>query len=295
MQLPPFAALRAFEAAARLESFRAAANELRLSESAISHQVKKLERHLGVTLFLRRDRRLALTAAARRYQTELAEALALMGAATRRVTARAGGRLTISIPPSFAGRWLVPRLPDFQASNPSIALHLETSTRVTDFARDPADAAVRLAPEVEAHLHAHALWTETLGPVTGPLLRKRFGDPPTVAEIARGPVLANSLHSGEWVWWARAHGLDPADVATPTALDSSESVLRASTAGMGVALGRRPLVDDGLADGSLVPLGPPPVATGAVYWFVAPPHTVTAPAVDAFRRWLLRQVRTEIG
>ncbi|SDG33478.1 transcriptional regulator, LysR family [Limimonas halophila] len=290
MELPPFAALRAFEAAARLESFRAAATELRLSESAISHQVKKLERHLGVTLFLRRDRRLTVTAAGRQYQAELGEAIAGMRAATRRVTARATGRLTLSIPPSFAGRWLVPRLPAFQTEHPGIALHLETSARVTDFSRDAVDAAVRMAPDVDAHLHADRLWPETLAPVAGPSLRERFPEPADAAAIARGPLLANSLHPGEWAWWARTHGLDPAALPVPTALDSSESVLRASTAGMGVGLGRRPLVDDGLADGSLIRLGEA-IATGAVYWFVAPPHTVTSPAVDAFRRWLLRQVR----
>jgi len=293
MELPPFAALRAFEAAARLESFRAAATELRLSESAISHQVKKLERHLGVALFLRRDRRLTLTAAARRYQAELGEALALMRTATQRVSASASGRLSVSIPPSFAARWLVPRLPDFQASHPEIVLQLETAACVTDFARDPVEAAIRLAPEVAAHLHADALWPETVGPVAGPLLRARFHDPADPAEIARGPLLANRLHPGEWPWWARAHGIDPAVLPTPTELDSSESVLRASTAGMGVGLGRVPLADDSLADGSLIRLGPPPLESGATYWFVAPAHTVTAPAVDAFRRWLLRRMRED--
>jgi len=295
MSLPPFTALRAFEAAVRLGSFRAAAQELHLSESAVSHQVRRLETWLGQPLFTRAGRGLIPTPDAAQYGASLGEALGRLQAATDGLKAKRAHTLTISAPPALANGWLLPRLARFQDLRPDVTLRLHPTTRPVDFAREPVDIGLRYSLRPPATLHAEHLLHETVHPVAGPAFLARHGRPEGPAGLFSLPRVHNALHPGEWRAWAAAQGLG----ATPSGddgwdagmeLDSADAVLRAAIAGLGAALGRRPMVDAMLAEGSLVALSDGALDEGRHYWFVCPAETVRRPTVRAFRDWLYAEL-----
>ena len=297
MSLPPFSALRAFEAAVRLGSFRAAAQALNLSESAVSHQVRRLESWLGRPLFAREGRSLNATAEAVQFSQRLGEALSIMHSATAALRESTRNTLTISAPPAIANGWLLPRLPQFQDHAPNVELRLHPSTRTVDFARDDVDVGLRYAVHRPEGLHAEHLLREVAYPVAGPAFLTRHPGPHTPDSLHALPRVHNTLHPGEWSAWAMAQGVSPAPPADTEsaggaswdkgmALESADAVLRAALAGLGVALGRRPLVDDMLAEGSLSVIADAVLDEGCHYWFVCPPETLRRPAVRAFRDWL---------
>lgn len=299
MRLPPFSALRAFEAAARLGSFRAAAQELNLTESAVSHQVRRLEAWLGQPLFERAGRGLSPTQKATEYSQSLGEALGRIQAATARLTEQNARTLTISAPPAVAHGWLLPRLARFQAAHPDLTVRLHPTTRPVDFAREPVDVGLRYSPREPAGLYAEHLLHETAYPVVGPAFLAQHGRPTTPAALCALPRVHNALHPGEWRAWAAAQG---ADATTPSSerdwdagmdLESADAVLRAAIAGLGAALGRRPLVDTMLAEGSLLPVTDGVLDEGRHYWFVCPVEARRRPAVRALRDWLHTELKRD--
>ncbi|MDX1609621.1 MAG: transcriptional regulator GcvA [Halofilum sp. (in: g-proteobacteria)] len=290
-RLPPMQALRAFEAAAQLLSFRHAAAQLHRTPSAVSHQIRGLERELGTALFHRDPRGLRLTEAGRDYLAAVHEALAGLTEATTRLQREHGeGPLTVSLFPSFAVRWLIPRLNAFRTEHPEVEIELVSSLREADFDGGAIDAAIRFGDGDWPGLRSDPLMVEERLPVCSPGLAA--GPPPlrAPADLARCLLLHNGAHPGEWSAWLAECGVTGVAAARGPVFDASNEVLAAAANGMGVALGRTPLVEADLAAGRLVAPFAERVRSPGRYWFVAPEATAEGPALSALRTWLQAQL-----
>ncbi len=289
--LPPMPALRAFEAAAQLLSFKAAAAQLHRTPSAVSHQIRGLERTLGTALFHRDPRGLRLTDAGRDYLEAVHEALGGLAEATARLQREHGhGPLSISLFPSFAVRWLIPRLNDFRAAHPGFEIELVSSVRQADFDSGAIDAAIRFGDGGWPGLRCDPLMVEERFPVCAPALAA--GPPPLrePGDLAACVLLHNGAHPGEWATWLAEAGVAGVDPTRGPAFDASNEVLAAAANGMGVALGRTPLVEGDLESGRLVAPFAARVRSPGRYWLVAPEATADAPALGAFRDWLRARI-----
>jgi LysR family glycine cleavage system transcriptional activator len=292
-RLPPLNALRAFEAAARHMSFSKAADELHVTPAAISHQVKALEDVLGVTLFRRLVRSLALTDAGRTYLPNLTRGLDHIARATEQLRGRGlAGRLTLSVMPSFAMRWLVPLLPDFHAAFPDIDLVVRAEPRKVDFDTEDVDAAIRYGPATHPGLRADLLMREEIFPVCSPALVQGPRAIRTLADVRHHPLIhdfdASAAESWfHWETWIREHGLGDVDPTRGLRFSDSSLMLEAATLGLGVALGRSAIMGDLLASGRLVrPVAEAHDADHA-YWIVSPERLADEPKVAALRDWLI--------
>ncbi|TWB56097.1 transcriptional regulator GcvA [Nitrospirillum viridazoti] len=287
--LPPLSTLRPFEAAGRHLSFKQAAEELNLTPSAISHALQTLEDWLGTPLFTRGHRSLALTPAGAAYLPEVRGMLERLAVATSALPGRApSGRLAVSVAPTFGLRWLVPRLPRFRDQHPDITLTLDTSQRPADLPRDGVDVAIRMRQDdwrtdEGADLHAACLVQEALIPVCAPALAARVTTP---ADLESLPLLHVDSVTEEWAAWAMLTGVDLSTLTGGARFDTVHMALEAAASGLGVAMGRLPLVDTDLATGRLVAvLGPPrPIRTG--YWLITSRAGRNRPEVAAFRAWI---------
>ena len=292
-RLPSLNALRAFEAAARHGSVTRAAAELHVTHCAVSHQIRLLEEELGVPLLRRTARGVTASVAGAGLEAALTDAFARVSRAVER--ARDGERtgiLTVSVEPSLAARWLVMRLGRFLTAHPGIDLRLAATTALADFAREEIDAAIRHGRGPWPGLAATRLSPAPLFPVCSPSLLA--GGPPLApAELARLPLLHEG-DEGDWRDWFAAAGMEPRELGGPR-LEDGNLVLSAALAGQGVALTDEALAADSLADGRLVRLSPLEIATDKAYWLVYPPDAADRPKVDAFRTWLLAEVRRELG
>lgn len=287
-RLPPLSTLRVFEAAARHLSFKAAADELLLTPSAVSRSVQSLEEWLGVPLFARGNRSIALTDAGRAYVPQVRAALDLLVRATETIPGRGSrGSLAISAAPTFGLRWLMPRLPRFKARHPGIAITLDTAHRPVEFPRDGVDLAIRMGTGPWPGLEAMHLVTESLIPVCAPSLA------PTIAgeaDLAAVPLLHVTQVSEEWGYWAAARGATLPPAAGGLRFDTIQYALNAAAQGLGVALGRRPVVDADLESGALVPVLGPPLAATTSYWLVCARQSLARPEVRAFRDWIRQEL-----
>ena len=287
-RLPPMAALRAFEAAAQVLSFKEAAASLHRTPSAISHQIRRLEADLGVALFHRDAQGLRLTEAGRSYLESVSDALDRLGEATARLRReQGGGPVRISLFPSFAVRWLIPLLNDFQTRHPGMEIELVSSVRQADFDDGVIDAAIRFGDGDWPAMRCDPLMEEVVFPVCSPGAAAELQDP---ADLARSVLLHNGAHPGEWTAWLAAAGVDGIDADRGPVFDASNEVLAAAINGMGVALGRTPLVDVDVAAGRLVAPFGLRVHTPGRYWLVAPAATADRPPLAAFRDWLREQI-----
>lgn len=293
-KLPPMPALRAFEAAAQFLSFKQAAAQLHRTPSAISHQIRGMEEELGTPLFHRDPQGLRLTDAGRDYFRAVHEALDALGEATARVRRGHGaGPITVSLFPSFAVRWLIPRLQAFRAAHPEVEIELVSSVRQVDFDGGDIDAAIRFGPGDWPGLRCDALMVEELFPVCAPSLA---AGPPalhTPNDLAHATLLHNGAHPGEWREWLARAGADTTAAERGPVLDASNEVLAAAANGLGVALGRTPLVEGDIEAGRLVAPLAERVRTPGRYWLVAPEATADRPAIEALRGWLLDRVAVE--
>ncbi|UXI68805.1 transcriptional regulator GcvA [Tahibacter amnicola] len=291
---PPLASLRAFEAAGRLMSFTKAADELHVTPAAISHQIKGLETHLGVALFQRTTRRLQLTDEGRvslAYFREGFERLARGVEVLRRGSTQRA--LTISTSPSFAAKWLVPRLASFARACPGIDLRLTASTTLVDFHRDDVDAAIRFGGGSYEGLTAWKLFDEALTPMLSPKLtgRRKRVDPAALADL---PLLHDDSmrrvgRQPGWRDWLRQAGVTGVDTGRGTHFDDGHLVLQAAAEGRGVALGRCVLARDDLAAGVLIAPFPLRLTLNIGYYLVVPDHRLDHPAIEQLRRWLLAE------
>jgi len=283
--MPPFAAVRAFHAAATHERFREAAESLGITESAISHQVRKLETFLRTALFDRSGARPKLTDAGRRYLEQIDPAIRQLQAASESLLPAGGRRaVRLTLPPSLAATWLIPRLGDFEVKHAEVELQLVPTTRVVDLMRDQVDLAIRHGKGAWPGVEAEFLLEEAALPVCAPGYLKAGATPGEALRGAR--LLLTRSFPGEWEEWARARGLPPPSLAGAITLDAMEQALQVAESGHGLAMGRRPVVDDRLARGALIaPFGGPD-PTGAAYYLCTPTgQTPSAPA-RRLARWL---------
>ena len=266
LRLPPLAALRLFEAAGRLQSFKLAAEELRLTPSAVSHGIVALERWLGVSLFERRTNGVILTSAGKDYLAFVSEALAMIAVGTRRLPSAHGARrVSISLPPTFASRWLLPRIAEFRLRCPEIALTFDTSHRQVGFPVDNVDLAVRMARAPWPDLPSTCLFTERLVPVCSQEFLSRHNVP---LDLTAVPLLHVASTTEDWAAWLEATGAVDIDLSSALNFDTVHMATDAAVAGLGVAMGRRPLIDPELANGRLVVAAAPEIEATTGYWLV---------------------------
>ncbi|MCA1361321.1 transcriptional regulator GcvA [Bradyrhizobium sp. IC3069] len=289
-RLPSLNGLRAFEAAARHLSFTLAASELNVTQTAISHQIRRLEEELGIRLFIRQNRALALTPEARDYLPGVRAAFNDLRLATDRLLRKDDDKvLTVSTLASLAAKWLLPRLTDFQEQHPGIDVRITTSTSLVDFQRDNVDAAIRYGRGQWPGLRADWLMADELFPVCSPSLLR--GDKPLrrPEDLRNHPLLhTSSTNSDDWRLWLTAAGL-PADIARHPGItfDMIFMTIQAAIDGIGVAMGRTSYVQDDIAKGRLVVPFKIALPADAGFYLVAPEGRREAPKLAAFRQWVL--------
>lgn len=290
-RLPPLGALRAFEAAARHGSFKLAAAELAVTPTAISHQIRGLEEHIGLSLFERRVRKVMLTEAGLQLYPVLREGFDAFEAAVARLTrVRSRTQITITATSAFTAKWLVPRVSGFRELHPDIDLHLLASDDAIDLDAAGADLAIRYGRGPYPGLFAEAMFADRFAPVVNPLLRKVAFDDIT----GDGPEAVPLIHFR----WRRKHPLNPtwetwfdhAGLPYPSRpgqirFSDEGHAIQATVAGQGVALLSLALVEAELAAGQLVqPFGP--VLGGHIYHLVTSEAGLSKPSVQATTEWL---------
>jgi LysR family glycine cleavage system transcriptional activator len=289
--LPPLNGLRAFEAAARHLSFTLAARELNVTQTAISHQIRRLEERLGLKLFQREHQRLILTPAAQAYLPAVRRAFSELREATDRLQRQERrGPLTVSTLTSFAVKWLVPRLASFQAAHPDIEVRVTTGLALVDFRRDDVDMAIRYGHGDWPGLHTDWLLREEVFPVCAPSLAAGPTALRRPADLAQHRLLHVTAYAEDWRLWLTAAGIGDIDPTHGLSFDLQVSAIQAAIDGLGVALGRRPVVDDDLAAGRLVAPFDVVLPSHAAYYVVSPIETAQQHKVKAFREWLLAEV-----
>jgi LysR family glycine cleavage system transcriptional activator len=288
-RLPPLNALRAFESAARLLSFTRAAEELSVTQSAVSHQVKALEDWAGIPLFRRDGRQMALTEAAAKFLPALSAALDQIALAGRKLQALGPGQdwLTVAMMPSFAGKWLVPRLADFRDKHPTIDVWIATFEPQTGALGPDVDAAIRYGKGDWPGLAAVKFLSEELFPVCAPALAAKLKEPD---DLARLTLLHDEMRE-DWGMWLAAAGVTTVDSTRGPGFDDSGLLIQAAIEGLGVALGRSALVRGDLQAGRLVRPFAPALPAGSAFYLVYPPALESDPKVAAFREWLIATAR----
>lgn len=289
-RLPSLNGLRAFEAVARHQSVTRAAEELNVTQTAVSHQLRHLEAELGMRLFVRRPRKMVLTEAGQVYLPTVRDAFEALRAATETLAVhREEGTLTVSTVPSFAHRWLVPRLATFQQAHPKIDLRIAASTDLVDFARDGIDAAIRYGSGRWPGLEVHHLFTEELFPVCSPSLLDGSPKLRTPRDLRHHTLLHVTPYSDSWQRWLEAAGVRGVEPRRGLYFESGHLAIQAAVEGLGVAIGRTASATDDLLAGRLV--APFDVRTRRrAYYFVAPETIAGTPKIVRFREWLIGQV-----
>jgi LysR family transcriptional regulator, glycine cleavage system transcriptional activator len=292
MSRPPLHALQGFVVAARSGNLSRAAESMHLTVSALSHQIKALEERLGYRLFVRGSRGIALTDDGRRLLEGIEPHLDAIERALRPFAARRDEVLTVSLIPSMASAWLIPRLSGFLAAHPQLEFHLQSTAELVDFARDVSvDAAIRSGSGQWPGLIAEHLFDESLVPVASPTLIRRLQPQlgnPSLRELHRWPLLGDP--GGYWERWF-AHFGTPRPARYVANFDDGDAVQRAAVEGVGVGLGRitraRPLIEADL----LQPLLAESLHTDYAHYLVYPPRSQAHAGLRAFRVWLLEEAK----
>jgi LysR family transcriptional regulator, glycine cleavage system transcriptional activator len=293
-RLPPLNALKAFEAAARHESFTRAAEELCVTQGAVSHQVKALEADLAIKLFNRERQRLIITEAGRDYLTIIRDALDRIAVGTERLLERQNaGVLTVSTSPDFAAKWLVHRLGHFAEAHSGIDLRVSATLHHVDFAREEVDMAVRHGDGNWPGLDTVRLCSEQLFAVCSPKLlsgRRRLSKP---ADILKFPLLHLDSRA-DWKNWLGAAGIDDVAVTHGPVLNRASMVIDAAINGQGIALARTTLAAWDLINGRLVRPFPQSLPLSRTYWIICPKVTAMLPKIVTFRDWLLAEASRDL-
>lgn len=286
---PNFSALRAFEAAARHENFSRAADELHLTHGAISHQVRALERELGRPLFIRNGRQVTVTSDALKFSQALARAFDEIAAAADAMrAATVAQRLTVTAIPSFAARWLAPRLGGFIDLYPDIEVVLQSSGQLQDLAREGIDVGIRFGRGNYPGMLVERLMGDVYYPVASP--HYRAGALPATPQDLPHHVLLRSVEP--WTPWLQAAGVALAEPAGGVMFEDLSLLIRSAADGNGVGLVRHVVAMQEIAAGKLVRLFDIAVPSPDEYYFVAPLAASTRPHVVAFRAWLLAEIAT---
>lgn len=276
--------IKAFEAAARSGSFAGAGAELNVSAAAVSRMVHLLEQRLGVALFERKANRLVMTSAGRAYQSGLTPIFDALASLTAQVTAPSSVRvLTIGVGPTFAMRWLIPRLADFRTEEPDIDVRITTGGAAAPFG-DDWSCGIKLGDGEWPGLVAEPLFAADLLPVCAPRLAAQLRRPGDL----KGPTLLRVAHSPhDWPLWLKAAGVARVTARGPE-FQFYGQALQASVDGLGVAMGIRPYIDDDLAAGRLVAPFAVTVPKGMRWYLVYRGFRAEQRDFAAFRRWIIR-------
>lgn len=292
---PSMSELLAFEAAARHGSFTLAAAELGITQGAISKAVGGLEDFLRLRLFTRSGSRIALTDAGRSYLAAVTPPITALESATRSVMADrgTGGRLTIAAMPSFAERWILPRLPDFARLHPRIVLSFAPYTRAGDLVGG-VDCAIRYGYGEWPSMESHALLGRRMIPIVaaGTLPDGAPRAPETVAGLR---LISHFHFPDKWATWFEAHGLPRSDAVIGTTFDQYGMIVRAVAAGLGCALVPACLIEAELATGAVEAVTLAPYEAQRGYHLCIPAAVEPSPALATFRDWLVREARRTEG
>ncbi|OWV82933.1 LysR family transcriptional regulator [Rhizobium sp. R72] len=287
-RLPSLNGLRVFEVVTRHLNFRLAAEEIGVTQGAVAQQIRGLEAELGLKLFDRLPRTLSLTEAGQSYVTNIRRAFELISEATETLKPEPL-HLTISVTPTFASKWLIPRLPDFTVTHPNIDLRILASDRIANFQTDAVDLAVRHGrPPFGPNLNAELLFNHIIIAVGSPLLVEKLGGPSQGDNLAHYPL----LHDGHDLW---PQFLELAFPHTPLAgaknirFNQTSLAIEAAIAGQGLALTSTFFVEDDLAAGRLLRVLPTELTVGTDFYVVSPRKPRHPASVAAVRNWLARQ------
>jgi len=287
-KMPPLNALKAFEAAARHQSFTKASEELKVTQAAISHQVRTLEDYCGLALFVRSNQKLRLTAAGRAYLPKLTMAFDLIADGYLELEGdKQHPRINIRTSSSFAVHWLVPRLDDFKRLYPEVDIRLSAQDDDLAFFPDEFDIEVRYLIEPPHHEHSQLLFRERIFPVCSPGLASGEQPLQTPADLANHELLHINFYPEDWAMWLQRAEVEDIDCERGHRFDQTVLTLAAAEQGLGVAMGRTPLVNGPLAEGRLVkPFELSLESTGG-YWLLTRPDSEDREQVKGFCQWLV--------
>jgi LysR family glycine cleavage system transcriptional activator len=293
----PLNALRSFDAAARHLSFAAAAAELGVTPAAVSVQVRRLEEWVGAPLFLRSHRAISLSEAGRKLAPRLTALFVEMERLVGEVADLDAASLQISAMPTFASKWVAPRLAGFMARHPQIQVRIQGADRRADFERDGIDVGLRYGDGDYGELHAELIAPAVAFPVCSPELARRLGGDPARLAAAlllhdESSLVAPGLPT--WSTWFAEVGVPRGTDAGGPLFSNSHMALSAAVAGQGVALGLSPLVDDDLAAGRLVRPYAGEVTSAFGFWFVCRKDRLAEPKIAAFRQWVLDEAAAAV-
>ena len=293
-RLPSLNALKAFEAAARHESFTRAAEELLVTQGAVSHQVKALELELGIKLFNRERQRLVITEAGRDYLTAVRDAFDRIAIGTEQLLQRQNsGVLTVSTSPDFAAKWLVNRLGRFAEEHPNIDLRVSATLHHVDFAREDVDLAVRHGDGNWPGLDVVRLSSEQLFPVCSPKLltgRNRLARPADVLKF----TLIHVDDRKDWARWLEAAGVHGVELTHGPVLNRVSMAIDAAVDGQGIVLARTTLAAMDLINGRLLRPFAQELRLSKTYWIICPKATTTLPKIVTFRDWLVAEAARDL-
>lgn len=290
-RLPPLASLRAFEAVVRLRSFKAAAAELNVSPSAISHQIRRLESELNCRLMQRDRTGVVLTAQGERYAFGVTRGIERILEATEDLLSDRGNCLTLQTYSTFAIRWLVPRLAKYSRTTGQKPIRLVTSQSDVDFNVDAVDACIMIGHPKNPQVAYRPMFKSRVFPVASPDYLKRFGPIDAPADLGDHPLLQVYPSADDWSTWLTATGLSGVSPAGESLFDSYDLALNAALGGMGVALAIEPFAEAELESGTLTELFPDRrIALPGNWYFAAPYAKRGLEKVAAFERWLFDEL-----
>ena len=292
-RLPPLNALRAFEATARHMSFAKAAEELFVTPSALSYQVRQLEEHLGQKLFERLNRAIALTTAGEKLYPGIHTGLLAMSEAVSGLkNATPDDVLIVSTGPAFAAKWLAPRMYRFIEAHPDIELQLSANLKLVEFGVDGVDVAVRFGYGDYPDLHVEPIFDDVVTPMCSPELIERGLKKPSDLEnftLLHDDSMSQLERAPDWQEWLRRAGVTNVDASRGMRFSHADHSIDAAVEGAGVALGRSSLAGRELQSGRLVAPFDVHLTTSAAFWFVCAPTDLEKPKVEAFREWLMKE------
>ena len=292
-RIPPLNPLYTFEAAARYSSFKLAAEELHVTQGAVSRQVRALEKYLGVDLFERHHRSVRITRVGKSFHDDLRSGFEQIEAAAERLIAnQSRTTLIVRAYGTFATRWLIPRLAGFHASNPKIFVDFTASMQPVDFEHEDVDIAVHFGvAEERPGLHQSFLIPVTIVPVCSPALinpRRPLRHP---SDLRHYTLLHTLARPEDWPNWLKANGIDADWTTRGYRFESSTMAYEAAIKEIGVAVAVTALVQSDLTEGRLVTPFPMTLSTPYAYWLVHPPAKAANPAVVVFRNWIIEEAR----
>ncbi len=292
-RIPPLKSLRAFEAAGRHLSFTRAADELFVTQAAISHQIKALEEYLGLPLFIRRNRKLLLTDEGQNYWPKIRDIFENLTSATEQIKLQlAKGPLTVSVVPTFATSWLIPRLSDFNKTYPEIEVRLKASDDTVDFLQEDIDLAIYYETGNYPGLHSITLLNEQLTPLCSPSLLE--GDIPLeTPEDLKKHNLLHDFSTEDWRRWLKLAGVNGIDLSHGALFSHSSMVQQAAIFGQGIAMGHLVLSQAEVMAGRLVQPFELMMQSDLSYDLVCPIEYVKRPKIRAFIDWILETVKRE--